>query len=51
MTQKQTEIAAHLFQIWKTVTEMLMDRGYLVPQSEIDMTLADFINKFGEVPK
>jgi hypothetical protein len=51
MAQRQTEIAAHLFQIWKTVTQMLLDRGYLVPQSEIDMTLDDFINRFGEVPK
>jgi DNA-directed RNA polymerase I, II, and III subunit RPABC1 len=50
MAQKQTELAAHLFQIWKTVTQMLLDRGYLVPQSEIEMTLDDFISKFGEIP-
>ncbi|KAK1386760.1 hypothetical protein POM88_014938 [Heracleum sosnowskyi] len=33
----------------RTVLEMLKDRGYSVEQSEIDMSLAEFRTRFGEV--
>jgi len=46
-----SEQAKHLYQIFSTLTEMLVDRNYLVSREEIDMTLEDFVSKFGENPK
>lgn len=42
------EEKAKLFRIWKTTLEMLRDRGYFVLDSEINMNMSDFLDKFGE---
>lgn len=34
----------------RTVLEMLRDRGYLVPNSEIDLSLQEFREKYGPIP-
>lgn len=34
----------------RTVLEMLRDRGYLVPESEIELSLEDFRNKYTQDP-
>lgn len=34
----------------RTVLEMLRDRGYLVPDSEIELTLEDFRSKYTQDP-
>lgn len=47
---RASEQAQRLFQVRKTVTEMLVARGYIVPQDEIDETLETFKAKFGENP-
>lgn len=47
---RASEQAQRLFQVRKTVTEMLVARGYIVPQDEIDETLESFKAKFGENP-
>jgi len=39
-----------LFQIYKTVIQMLVDRGYLVTQQEQELTREDFKNKYQEAP-
>ncbi|KAM7259605.1 hypothetical protein ACFE04_015346 [Oxalis oulophora] len=36
-----------LYRIRKTVMQMLRDRGYLVADSELNITIQDFIHKFG----
>eukprot|EP01104_Vermistella_antarctica_P001154 TRINITY_DN11214_c0_g1_i1.p1 TRINITY_DN11214_c0_g1~~TRINITY_DN11214_c0_g1_i1.p1 ORF type:complete len:207 (-),score=52.66 TRINITY_DN11214_c0_g1_i1:76-696(-) len=38
--------ASRLFDIRKTIVEMLIDRGYLLSQSEQDLTKEDFLRKF-----
>ncbi|KAK1264688.1 hypothetical protein QJS04_geneDACA023814 [Acorus gramineus] len=45
------EDASRLFRIRRTVMQMLKDRGYLVGDFEINMTRAQFIEKFGESVK
>lgn len=37
-----------LFRVWKTALEMLRDRGFLVLDSEIKMSIREFLDKFGE---
>jgi hypothetical protein len=39
-----------LYQIYRTVIQMLVDRGYLVTQQEQDMTKEDFRLKYQESP-
>lgn len=36
--------------VFKTLREMLNDRGYLVPPSELNMTEDEFKNTYGELP-
>ena len=42
--------ASRLFQIRRTVLQMLVDRGYIVGQSEIDMDKEAFKETYGETP-
>jgi DNA-directed RNA polymerase I, II, and III subunit RPABC1 len=35
-----------LFRVWKTVHSMLQDRGYLVEQQFLDMTIETFKDRF-----
>lgn len=37
-----------LFRIRKTVLQMLRDRGYLVGEFEINMSMDDLLRKYGE---
>merc|ERR1712093_969604 len=46
-----SDIAQRLYQVRKTVTEMLVERGYIVSEDELSETLDDFKARFGEVPK
>ncbi|XP_043707367.1 DNA-directed RNA polymerases II and IV subunit 5A isoform X2 [Telopea speciosissima] len=48
MSEEET---TRLFRIRRTVMQMLKDRGYLVGDFEINMTKAQFIDKFGESVK
>jgi len=41
------ESAQHLFQVYKTVHEMLNDRGYVVQQAILDMHYDQFYNNPG----
>jgi len=36
-----------LWRVHKTVHQMVHDRGYVVSQSELDMTLSEFIQTYG----
>ncbi|KAL0906658.1 hypothetical protein M5K25_025171 [Dendrobium thyrsiflorum] len=42
------EETTKLFRIWKTTLEMLRDRGFLVLDSEINMSMREFLDRFGE---
>ncbi|XP_042504457.1 DNA-directed RNA polymerases II and IV subunit 5A isoform X2 [Macadamia integrifolia] len=48
MSEEET---TRLYRIRRTVMQMLKDRGYLVGDFEINMTKAQFIDKFGESVK
>ena len=41
----------NLWRIRKTVMQMCHDRGYLVTQDELDQTLEQFKEQFGERPR
>lgn len=42
--------AARLFRVYRTVANMLTQRGYMVPKALREMTPASFTEKFGELP-
>lgn len=44
------QLGEHLYLVFKTLREMLDDRGYLVPPSELEMTEEQFKEKYGEIP-
>ena len=44
-------VGYNLFRVRRTVHEMLKDRGYLIDQSDIDLSEEDFASKFGEAPQ
>lgn len=41
----------NLWRIRKTIMQMCHDRGYLVTQDELDQTLEEFKEHFGERPR
>eukprot|EP00529_Nitzschia_sp_RCC80_P027286 CAMPEP_0113458654 /NCGR_PEP_ID=MMETSP0014_2-20120614/10035_1 /TAXON_ID=2857 /ORGANISM="Nitzschia sp." /LENGTH=243 /DNA_ID=CAMNT_0000350187 /DNA_START=174 /DNA_END=905 /DNA_ORIENTATION=- /assembly_acc=CAM_ASM_000159 len=45
-----SEEAARLFRVYRTVSNMLANRGYMVPRDLRDMTPASFKAKFGDDP-
>ncbi|KAJ0261223.1 hypothetical protein HA466_0043850 [Hirschfeldia incana] len=47
MSLSESEIRM-LFRITKTINHMLKDRGYIVTDSELEMTQEQFIEKYGE---
>lgn len=44
---QQMDRFRNMFKIRRTIFEMLRDRGYSVPDSDLEQTLQDFINRFG----
>lgn len=40
---------SRLWRIYKTIYQMLHDRGYAITQSELDLSLSDFTARFGRV--
>ncbi|EPZ34645.1 DNA-directed RNA polymerase I [Rozella allomycis CSF55] len=47
MNERNTE-SVRLWRVHKTVHQMVHDRGYVVSQSELDLSLQDFLTKFGQ---
>ncbi|KAF5742916.1 DNA-directed RNA polymerase II putative isoform 1 [Tripterygium wilfordii] len=45
------EAIRRLFKAYKTIFKMLSDRGYSVEDSEMKLTMQQFVEKFGEKPK
>jgi len=45
------EDTGKLFRIRKTMVKMLNDRGYIVTTADMNMTLDDFKEKYGEAPQ
>jgi DNA-directed RNA polymerase I, II, and III subunit RPABC1 len=43
-----TEALSKMWRVWKTVQQMLKDRGYGVDEDDVDVTLAAFTAKFGD---
>jgi len=39
-----------LFRVRKTCNKMLAQRGYIVPEEDLELTTEDFVQKFGENP-
>ena len=44
------EEASKLFRVRKTCNKMLAQRGYIVPEEDLELTTEDFVQKFGENP-
>lgn len=47
----QIDEATKLWRVRRTVLQMLLDRGYIVPRSEIDVNLQTFKSRFGDPPR
>ena len=45
------EDTGKLFRIRKTLVKMLNDRGYIVTTADMNMTLDNFKEKYGEAPQ
>lgn len=45
----RTEVSK-VYRCRKTVCEMLRDRGYLLVEDEVNMSLEQFTTKFGQTP-
>lgn len=53
-TTYEMDDEAETYRLWrirKTVMQMCHDRGYLVTQDELDQTLEQFKEQFGERPR
>lgn len=42
--------ASRLFRVYKTMSSMLVRRGYMVPKDMRELTPKSFVDKFGETP-
>jgi len=47
MSDTEERETARLWRIHKTVHHMVHDRGYIVSQAELDMTLSEFVQTYG----
>jgi DNA-directed RNA polymerase I, II, and III subunit RPABC1 len=47
----QLDECTKLWRVRRTVLQMLIDRGYLVPRSEVDLSFVQFKEKYGEFPR
>jgi len=45
-----TTEASKMYRVRKTCFKMLHSRGYIVPETEMNMTTTDFRSRFGDVP-
>eukprot|EP00127_Corallochytrium_limacisporum_P003053 Clim_evm9s145 gene=Clim_evmTU9s145 len=50
MESDTPEATRKLWRVRKTVLQLCYDRGYLVSQAEMDMSLDEFVVKYGETP-
>ena len=49
--ESSSDQSSRLWRIRRTASQMLNDRGYMVPAEDLQMTLDAFRQEFGELPE